>query len=185
MIAKKFVTVAVSIYLLSILSGVFARRTDKKLHKITKRSQQNQPKDTADPSHFATINAMTYSHDEPEYSSYDEDTGNKKSMGSETAYERTEEKNLYDDYANIDTDQLDNEDDMLRKYYGLGLRRAAYDDYDAMDVLQLMRTGSGKSRFMRRLIPDFANDQPYSDSADDKNDESSEYGGIEDDMYVD
>lgn len=182
MIVNQFVTGVVSIYLLS-LSGVFARRADIKFGRM-KRSHPKQSKDTADPSHFAAINSMTYSQDDQEYFNYDEETINKNAMGFDTANKRTEEQNLYDDYASMDTDYVENDDDRLRKYYGLESRRAAYDDYESMDVRQLMRSESRNGKFMRKLIPDFANDQPWSDSADDKIYEN-DYSGVEDDMYVD
>lgn len=67
----------------------------------------------------------------------------------------------YHDYAfdTTDTDQLNEEEDMLRKYYGHH-RRAAYEDYDSFsDLMRLAAAHDNRdTRFMKRLHYDLLND---------------------------
>lgn len=76
----------------------------------------------------------------------------------------------YRDYAfdTTDTDQFNEEDDLLRKYYGHQTRSASYGDYDSFsDVMHLAAEESEReSEFIQRLHYGYANDQAADDEYD-------------------
>lgn len=76
----------------------------------------------------------------------------------------------YHDYAfdTTDTDQFNEEDDMLRKFYGHH-RRAAYEDYDSFSDLMHLAAANDRrdTRFLSRLHFDYLNDDDINKGSDD------------------
>lgn len=72
-----------------------------------------------------------------------------------------DQQHLYDDYEYDQIDAESNEDELLRKYYGLPLRRAVFDDFEfSDDIKQMMRAETIKreSPFLKQLT---ANDDAF------------------------
>lgn len=105
----------------------------------------------------------TESNTEPNYVDYSEIVDGESSTGGQQSRVEKEVKQeqlksikaaFYEDYEFdiTDTDQTDNDDDILRKYYGPLARRAAFDDYEAFaDIMQLTDTDSfGDSSLSRQ-----------------------------------
>lgn len=73
----------------------------------------------------------------------------------------------YRDYAfdTTDTDQFNEDDDLLRKYYGRQTRQAAYEDYDSFSDLMHLTVGHD-SQHINRLHYGYMNDSPNNDEYD-------------------
>lgn len=86
-------------------------------------------------------------------------------------------KDEYRDYEldTTDTDQFNEEDDLLRRYYGHSVRQAAYEDYDSFsDLMHLAAAQSRRDpRYMKQLHYGFFNDDTTFN--DDKVDDPMNY----------
>lgn len=127
--------------------------------------------------------------DEQEYQNYNDEIGG---IGSKRPHDQINqehdgnaEQNFYEDYEYDMVDAESNEDELLRKYYGLPLKRAAFEDYEfSDDIMQLMRAETLKREapFLKQLTND---DSTFGSVLE--NDDAAQIDSVEydDDEYVD
>lgn len=132
------------------------------------------------------FSAMDDDHEYENYNDENAGAGSKRPHDQQNQeQDDNEQQSFYEDYEYDMVDSESNEDELLRKYYGLPLKRAAFDDYEfSADIMQLMRAETLKREtpFLKQLTDnDQAFDSVFENDDGDKND-SIEYN---DDEYID